>query len=268
MSTVFGTIAAVLLAAAAFVAFKNKGAYEAEIATNKSALQLKVSTEKELAKEQARLVAAEADRDKNLAAAKDVQAEFDEVTALFESAKKEVDTLSAEHKANEAKIANADDTLKGLPDPDELVPKVKRMQSDLSAAQSEIATYETSLANLLQRSKNAEERVSAVRKLIDLQSSGKSFPSLRTSISSVYRNWGFVILSAGDSQGVVTDSRLDVLRGGEVIGKLQVTAVEAGRAAADIVLDSVADGTTLQIGDTVVAESEAAKPEATAAVAQ
>ena len=145
-----------------------------------------------------------------------------------------------------------------------LIPKVKRMQAQLTAATSEIASKGATLANLVQRDKNSKARIAATRKLIDLQSTGKSFPSLRTRISSIYRNWGFVILSAGDKQGVVTGSTLDVLRGDEVVGKLKVTAVEAGRASADIILDSVAEGTTLQAGDTVVAEREVAKPAAAA----
>ena len=87
---------------------------------------------------------------------------------------------------------------------------------------------------------------------------------MKTRISSIYRNWGFVILAAGDRQGVVTGSTLDVMRGGEVVAKLKVTAVEAGRASADIVLDSVAAQVTLRTGDTVVAQVEEKTP-ATAA---
>ncbi|BDS06270.1 hypothetical protein NT6N_13100 [Oceaniferula spumae] len=259
MSKVFGTIAAVLLAAAAFVAFKNKEAYEQEIATNKTAEKLKDSTEKELSKEQKRLVDAEAVKKEKLAAAEEVQKELDEVTERYELAKKKVESLKEEHANNETEITSANDILKELPDPKELIPKVKRMQAQLTAAQGEISTNEATLANLIQRDKNAKARIAATRKLIDLQSTGKSFPSLRTRISSIYRNWGFVILSAGDKEGVVADSTLDVIRDGETVAKLKVTAVEAGRASADIILDSVGPGVTLQAGDTVVAEREAAE---------
>lgn len=265
MSKVLGTIAAVLLAAAAFVAFKNKQAYEAEIATNKKSIRLETTTKKDLAEEQLRFTTAETEKKEKEELNTKVQTELAEVTTQFEAAQKKVDSLKAEHGNNQTEIASADEILKGLPDPDELVPKIKRMQTEKSAAQGEIDTLNTTLANLVQRDKNAQGRIATTRKLIELQSTGKSFPSLRTSISSVYRNWGFVILSAGDSQGVVSGSILDVLRGGEVIGKLKVTAVEAGRSSADIVLDSVAEGTTLQAGDSVVAEREEVKPPVAAA---
>ena len=63
--------------------------------------------------------------------------------------------------------------------------------------------------------------------------------SLKTSISAIYSGWGFVILAGGDNEGVVPGSMLNVMRAGEVIAKLRVTAVEAGRSAADIVIDSM-----------------------------
>ena len=174
------------------------------------------------------------------------------------TAKKEIESLEADHKANETKIASAKEALQGLPDPDVLVPKIKRMNAQLSEANSGIALEKSKLANLTRNDKNAQARIDHLRNLIQLNTTGKSYPTLNTRISSVYRNWGFVILAAGDSQGVITGSTLDVIRGGEVIGKLKVTAVEAGRAAADIVLDSVAEGTSLRPGDKVVAEKEKA----------
>jgi len=256
-----------MLAAAAFVAFKNKEAYQAELNTKATAEKLAKSTTSDLSDEQTRLVDATKVRDEKKEATVGVEKELETITARYEAAKKKVEALKSEHAVNEKEIANNEEVLKGLPDPTELIPKITRMSNDLTAATAEIASKEATLANLIQTDKNAKTRIAATRKHIELYNTGKSFPSLRTRISSVYRNWGFVILSAGDKAGVVADSTLDVLRGGEVIGKLKVTAVEAGRASADIVLDSVAEGTTLQAGDTVVAEKEAAKPATPAAPA-
>ena len=65
-----------------------------------------------------------------------------------------------------------------------------------------------------------------------------------------------MILAGGDNEGVVPGSMLDVVRAGEVIAKLRVTAVEAGRSAADIVVDSMSADTMLRAGDEVVAEEK------------
>lgn len=260
MSKVLGTIAAVLLAAAAFVAYKNQDAYKKEIVTYQGEQATEKSTTKEYNGEVARLKSADDERKELVAKEAEVAKALAEVSKKYEEAKKKVDALKETHKANETEIASAREALKGLPDPEVLIPKIKRMSGQLSEANTGIASEEAKLANLTRNDKNAQKRIDLLRSRIKLTTTGKSYPTLNTRISSVYRNWGFVILSAGDSQGVITGSTLDVVRGGEVIGKLKVTAVESGRAAADIVLDSVGEGTTLQVGDRVVAEKEEAKP--------
>ncbi|MBT8036326.1 MAG: hypothetical protein KJO21_02160 [Verrucomicrobiae bacterium] len=266
MSKVFGTIAVVILAVAAFIAWKNMDALVREAGNKKEdppvegrlqvAQKLEKSTIKELAAQRKRRDDAAALRDSYTAETVKIQAELDEVTAKYDDAVKKVESLKKQHKNNEFEIANANEVLKGLPDHNELVPKVRRMRSELSDATNGIATQEARLANLTQQDDDAKAKIASNRAIMKLQSSGQSFPSLKTRISSIYRNWGFVILAAGDTQGVVSGSLLDVMRGGEVIAKLKVTAVEAGRASADIILDSVAEGTTLRSGDTVVAEKK------------
>jgi len=265
MSKVFGTIAAIFLAASAFVALKNQDAYKKEIEALDGEQREQTSTENELAKRQKALTDAEEAKDTYLADAAKVQTELDAAIAQLDAAKKDVDTLKENHKNNEAEIANADEATKDLPDPDELVPKIKRMRNELAQATSGIATEEARVANSIRKDRSAQGRIATLRKTIDAYSTGNSLESLKTSIKSIYRNWGFVILAAGDRKGVVSGSTLDVIRGGEVIGKLKVTAVESGRASADIILDSVAVGTTLQAGDAVMAERKAEVPAAATA---
>ena len=81
-----------------------------------------------------------------------------------------------------------------------------------------------------------------------------SSPSLRTSIKHIFPDWGFVILGAGDTSGVVAESLLDVRRGGEKIAELKVKSVELNGASAEVV--SVEEGVVLLEGDTVIAKAE------------
>lgn len=273
MSKVFGTIAAVFLAAGAFVAYKNQEAYKEEIKTFQGEQATEKSTTKEFNKQTARYNAADEERKDLVAKEGKAAKELEEVTTLYDAAKKKVDELKAKHKQNETQIASAEEDMKGLPDPDVLIPKIQRMTSELAEANSGIASEEAKLANLVLNDKNGKKRIEGLRKTLSDYATGKSLANMRTSISSVYRNWGFVILGAGDKQGVVSGSTLDVTRGGEVVAKLKVTAVEAGRSAADIVLDSVAEGVTIRPGDTVVPEKAAepaapAAPDASATAAQ
>lgn len=264
MSKIFGTLAAVLLAASAFIAFKNKEAKAVEIDTYKISLKKEVSTTKELKFQNNRLNVATEDKRLTLEAAEKVEAERVVAEAALESAIADIAVLESTFKAKENELAEADDALKELPDPKQLVPKIKRMRAELTATTNSIATEESRLANSEELDKNGKARIKRTRKVIELQSTGRSFPTLKTRISSIYRNWGFVILAAGDLQGVVPGSTLNVMRGGEVVAKLKVTAVEAGRASADIILDSVAFDVTLRTGDTVVAEIEEKTPDTVA----
>lgn len=257
MSKIFGTLAAVLIAASAFVAFKNKEAKEAEDATYVQSLATEKTTTKELNKLLKKIDEDETETvEKDLASEK-LETELADVNAKHEEAQKKVAKLKAEFDVKAAELARADEALSSLPDPKVLIPKIKRMRTELDEAVSMVASQETKLANLVELDKNGKNRIEATRKLTALQSSGKSFPTLKTRISTVYRNWGFVTLAAGDRQGVVSGSALEVVRGGEVVAQLKVTAVEAGTATADIVLDSVAEGVTLHSGDTVLPEREA-----------
>jgi len=257
MSKIFGTLAAVLLAFSAFVAYKNKEAKEAEIKVCKNEIQIYDTKTEEFKVASEDYQYADNVRKENIAKAEKVEAEVDSLKEEFKKSEKQVAKLERSYKAKEQELAEAKDALKDLPDPKILVPKVKRMRGDLAEAKDSIASEEARLANLAQQDKSGKARISKTRELISLQMSGKSFPTLKTKIRSVYRNWGFVVLSAGDRQGVVTDSILDVMRGGELIAKLKVTAVEAGTSSASIILDSVAPGVTLRPGDVVVAEREA-----------
>jgi len=257
MSKIFGTIAAVLIVASAFIAFKNKEAKADENAIYQKSQATEKTTTNELNKLIKKINDDEAESEEKLTIATKLEGELEAVTAKHKEAKEKVATLKEQFDSKEAEIAKADDALNTLPNPKVLIPKIKRIRKELDEAISSVATKEAQLANLAERDENGKKRVDVTRKLTELQSSGKSFPTLKTRISSVYRNWGFVTLAAGDRQGVVTGSVLDVVRQGEVVAKLRVTAVESGTASADIVLDSVTAGITLQSGDTVLPEREA-----------
>ena len=252
MSKIFGILAAVALAISALLFFKNKEAKQQEAITYEKSQKVEESTTKELNDLQTFLAGTE--EEDLLAETKDAEAELESLIADNEQAKKDVVKFTDEYEAKSEKLSSIEEVKASLPNPETVVPKINRMRSDLTETTDALASEEARLASLAQRDKNGKARIASTRNLLRLRSSGESFPTLKTRISSVYRNWGFVILADGDRAGVVTGSTLDVVRGDEVIAKLKVTAVEAGRASADVILDSVVAGVTIQAGDAVVAE--------------
>ena len=68
-----------------------------------------------------------------------------------------------------------------------------------------------------------------------------------------------MLVNAGNNAGVNANSTLDVVRDGETIAQLLVTAVESRSASASIIPDSIAQDVTLMVGDRVVATSKEKK---------
>jgi len=256
MSKIIGIIAAAVLVIAAFVAFKNQQAYGKEIDNFRSAQTEKKDTIQRLEDQQKRFK--EAEESKADFTLKLVETGKKLATAIrdYDDLKKEVASLEESHSIKEEQIATAENILKELPEPDDLIPKLKRLSNQLVEAEEGIANEEDRVAKLTQRNQDANQKVQSLSQVIDGYSTGRSLMSLKTSISAIYSGWGFVILAGGDNEGVVPGSMLNVMRAGEVIAKLRVTAVEAGRSAADIVVDSMSTDTKLRAGDEVVAEEK------------
>lgn len=258
MPKIIGIIAAVVLAIAAFVAWKNQGAYKKELENLQAEQFEKKTTTEELKTEQKRLQ--DAEDAKNNYATKLVETGKKLAGAINEldELNKEVEELKTTHAAKEEQIENAKKVLAGLPSADDLIPKLKRLKAQLVEAEAGIADEKVRLAELTRKENDGKAKIASLEQINTYHNQQESFASLNTSISAVYRGWGFVILAAGDNEGVVSGSTLDVMRNGEVIGKLKVTAVEQGRAAADIIIDSLNHGIELQAGDAVVAERDPA----------
>lgn len=264
MANVFGILTAIVLALSAFIAFKNKAAYEAKIT--------------ETSEEKSKLVKTKARLD---AAAEVVAVRPAEITTMDG----EVATLTAEESAqtkkNEDLKAKADDTTTKIAankqkldeirektaatgDLQELASKMRATNSELEELSQSITESNAKLANVTAQNSASDAQVASAKSKFDNYSSGQSLPALNTRIRSIYPNWGFVTLAAGNSSGVVSNSTLNVVRGGETVAQLLVTAVETNSASASIVPDSLGADVTLMVGDTVVPGLKAASKSASA----
>ena len=251
---IFGGLTAAVIALSIWMGFKNNDEFEKQVNLNERAdRQLKAGQS-----DYANLVTK---RDDTVESKEALIEEGTQEAANMDAVQKEVAEIEAAIPAkeklvaaNEAKITVNNDVLSGLPDPDVLVPQITATKNKIAQLKSDIESDEVSLADLQQRGDKVIALAARKRSLIESQSSGKSLASLSTSVQSVYRNWGFVTINGGNAHGVVPGSMLDVLRNGEVVAKLKVTAVEQNRAAADIVPDALPVTVALRSGDRVVAE--------------
>ena len=273
MANIFAILTALVLALAAFVAFKNQGdtadpgaGYKGWIAKRQDmqrahrAADVRVAKKREeLAETEKTLAGVEADNEKKTAENAAQKTKNEELEA-------EVAALEAEAKAKAVEVAEKKDTIKEFGDVEQVVAELKQLQSEIRQIDLDITEGEANRADLEAQLKGVESSLADVRKRISWRVSGESNPEAETRIRSVYATLGFVTLAGGDNLGIVKNSILEVVRDDAVIAKLKVTTVESRSAAADIVPDSVVDGESVQAGDTVRSAQKAAPaPEPVAA---
>ena len=251
MANIFAAITAVLLAASAYLAFKNQQAYEKEIEDSEFARE-------NLEKSRKRLADLRSERDATIDERTGVEEETvakQAIEAEREAGKKalqdEIGTKKTEVEDNARRISEIDDQTKELGEVRDLADKVRQMRTEIQGLEDEKATNDARLANLLASKRSTESTIDDYQGETDAFSKQRSFVN-RARIGGIRGTWGIVRLNAGKCAGVVTNSTLDVVRGGEVIAKLRVRSVESSRASADIVPDSVAEDTVLMVGDRVV----------------
>jgi septal ring factor EnvC (AmiA/AmiB activator) len=262
MANLFGILTAIVLAISALVAFKNKGAYDAGLAKSEE-------LERQLASSQKRLKEANEILETLPVEIKAAEDEIAALTASEQAATKANEALKAEVEPITAKIASNKEQLDAIRAKTEQVGDLKGLTSKMRATNAEleeltqtIASAEAKLANLTSQNSLAESRINDGKRRIEDFNTGRSFPSLKTRIRSIYPNWGFVTLASGNNAGVVTNSTLDVVRGGETVAKLLVTAVESTTASASIIPDSLMSDATLMVGDLVVPGQKSVAPSA------
>lgn len=255
MANIIAIITAVVLAAAAFLAHKNHAALESEI-------EDRMIQEGYLRENQKTLASLRAERDETIGTRKETRTTITEKReeeeaqiAKNESLENQIEEKSAERDRNAQRISEIEEQTKELGEVSEIAGNIRSLQNRIQDFQDEKDSKEAVLSNLV------SEKNSTVS-TIDRYASQNSAVSNRrsyfegASIGAVYGNWGFVTLTAGNSAGVVGGSKLDVVRGGETIAQLRVRSVESTRASADLIPDSLAEDTTLMVGDRVVPANE------------
>ncbi len=125
-------------------------------------------------------------------------------------------------------VAPADDLKKQLEEKDILT----------TGLQAKLKDQESQLAALKER--EAQRRSKSMRS------------GLEGRILAVNPSWNFVVLSLGDRNGVVNNAEMLIKRGSQLIGKVRITSVEPSTSIADIVVNSVRSGVSVQPGDSVI----------------
>ena len=257
MPILFGTLTALVLAISAWIGFKNQSEYKKQIEARQQE-EKNLKTETGILK--TRTESWQAAIDAKLALNSSNEGLSEEIATLEE----QISTIQSEIAAKESRknqlekeVAEATEVMDKVGGVRSLVPKIKSLRSNIAQLKDEIEQGTTSLNNLKQAKADTQVDIAKNESRVEFETSGKSQPTLDTTIKTVYASWGFVTLNGGDIQGVVPGSTLSVVRGGEEVAKLKVTTVEPNSAAADILKESLSADVYLRSGDKVVAGSTA-----------
>ena len=251
MANVFAIITAILLVVSAFLAFKNKGYLEEEVKQVGKEQRSLALQQDNLRETQSTLETTQGEDEGVKGEIVKLQAEEKQLTDSNAEIKKKIDDTKALVDQNKAKLDDIKDQTKDAGKISELAANIKRLGSEIQDMRDEKAIGEASLANRRSEQASTEETIKQYEEQNSSVANKRSFFS-SARITGIYGAFGFVTIGAGNSQGVVSGSRLNVMRGGEKIAQLQVSSVESNASSADIVPDSKAEDVTLTVGDQVV----------------
>ncbi len=252
MSTLLGILTALIIASAGFVWYKNDQSYKAKLEEKETEIAREEKAEEKLKK-------AKEESDTLPSQVSEAEAANEKLIAAEAAAAKMNEELKTVAAASAAKVAEGKAKLdelrkqtENMGDIKDLAAKMRAMMIQREEVAQMFAAAESDLANMTAKDTAAKAAVEEARTNLAKYSKGESLASLETRIRNIYPNWGFVTLASGDNGGVISNSTLDVVRGGQTIAKLMVTAVESTTASASIIPDSMDPDVTLRVGDRVV----------------
>ncbi len=138
----------------------------------------------------------------------------------------------------------------------------KTIAEDLNKIKQEIVELQTQAEAKKQEVAAEDKKVDEVKKGLDeivtrIVSRKKSFDrnSLTARVVAVNNDWGFVVIDAGEKEGITPDTKLLITRGTATVGKLSILSVDGGRTVANILGDTLAPGMAPAPGDKVILEN-------------
>lgn len=255
-------ISAVVLIGSGVFSFMNKDAVQASRVERQQNQADVERAQDEIEKKKDDLKLAKLEAEKLKAEAQSLKTELAQAKLKESNGALQVTNLTMESEKAAEALKNAEEFL-------EKVPNIKMLNEEMAERSSQIQEAEIGIASTKGQVSAAEERrgqLDAARAemqaIADDRNKGLIRGEFATTVKKAFNNWGFVVIAAGDNEGVVNKAQLDVLRRGQPICKLLVTAVEPAEAVAEVIPGSLQPGQSIQDGD-VVTKSTTLIPELT-----
>jgi predicted nucleic acid-binding Zn-ribbon protein len=212
-----------------------------ELTTTKEDL---AKTKTELEEKRAALVKAEGDL-------KDMTAKFTEADTKLKDVEAKLTSINAElDKLFPGQGIQGIDGLKSKIT--ELSNKNMELDTAVKELTNKVANLESQKTGLEGDVKRLEEKDAKTQVVIDKYKKNIMQKGIKGKVLAVNAGWGFCVLSVGDKNGAASNKTLIVARGGQAIGRVKITNVEATQSIADILPGTFARGAYVQPGDDVI----------------
>ncbi len=134
----------------------------------------------------------------------------------------------------------------------ELTDKVKTAEQKAADLEKERASLDATVKTLDAGTKETDDKIASQGATIKRYKDNIMQKGIRGRVMAVNSGWGFAVLSVGDRQGAAANKVMIVARGGQGIGKVRITNVEATQSVADILPGTFVRGMYVQPGDDVI----------------
>ena len=173
--------------------------------------------------------------------------------------------IDGESKRTTAEFTDKTKKLEALKTELALLPpgvKVESLTEDMNTIRKENAELQTQAEQKGKEAEAESKNVDDAKKILQdlvakVEARKKSFErnSLTARIVAVNADWGFVVIDAGEKQGITPDTKLLVTRGTQQIGKLSILSVQGAQTVANVLHDTLAPGLSPAPGDRVILEN-------------
>ncbi|MDC0291987.1 hypothetical protein OAK81_01705 [Verrucomicrobiales bacterium] len=171
--------------------------------------------------------------------------------AMVTEAEAKLQAMNTQLEAAKVELAKAQEIEREFPNIEQLRQEMAQIRQQINQLGIEITALQNNVATAEVQRDSLEKVANELASLKDDQDKGRIRGPFASSVKRAYNNWGFVIIEGGNEQGVVNRAQLDVVRRGQQVCKLLVTAVEPGESVAEVIPGSLAPGQTVQQGDIV-----------------
>lgn len=244
-------IAAILTAGGAFLTYKNleQGKREAQLLNiardnlAKAQQQLKLVTDAVAANKEG--------KEKTEAEVTSIEKQLEALKAQVDELTKQVADKKSELEVAVQRYEEVRGQVDGLGGVEKLRADLQEMVQKKAALDSQVAAVKVQAAAALQSVTSLNNQIVALKTKEQWQNKGIMPENFKARIIQVDPTWGYLIINAGDTSGVVSGATLDIRRGGAVVGQAKVTNVEPNRAVADVVTANGFSAADVQPGDTV-----------------